>query len=489
MKKKTHLLMPLIFAGGEEPGYYVDQTGGNDANGGESSGDAWKTIAKVNGVAFNPGDNIFFKRGETWAEELVVPSSGTSGNQIVFGAYDYGARPIIDGGGARGNCIDVDAQDYITIQDIEVKDSTTINLDGNGDTLNLILKRVKSTGGTATGIWFDTGGGEIIDCEIGTAGAWSLVINTSGAYIIRNTNITAGLYGMLLRGSSTGTAEGCTITGVTGEFGFSIGGTGGWTLTNCVAHTCAHASMVGFRLGDSATHNYIDCVAYGMGGDGFDNRGDGTMICTRCLAYNNGTLGSENSGDGYTSHIAGGSLVLNYCIAYGNTKSGVAVAGGDLTAYNCTFYANNDEAGVGWVSNLGIGVSTVDGTVTIRNCITQGHEFEVYVHDTAVPGITLDFDYNCFYDSEGGDAFHYDGTDYNWADWKTQSGGDANSLNENPFMVAPATDNFHLQGKSPCRDVGTDVGLTEDFDEVTVPQETNPAIGAYEPDLTQSWPG
>ena len=50
----------------------------------------------------------------------------------------------------------------------------------------------------------------------------------------------------------------------------------------------------------------------------------------------------------------------------------------------------------------------------------------------------------------------------------------------NPLWINSAGSNFHLQSGSPCRNVGTDVSLTRDYDGVTVPQETNPAIGAYE---------
>jgi len=77
--------------------YYVDATNGSDKNSGTSPPNAWKTIAKVNNSSFNPGDFILFKRGEEWREELIVPSSGSSGNPIIFGAYGSGDMPIING--------------------------------------------------------------------------------------------------------------------------------------------------------------------------------------------------------------------------------------------------------------------------------------------------------------------------------------------------------------------------------------------------------
>jgi len=90
------VLSTLLLAGnGWSATYYVDQTGGNDANNGLSTGSAWKTIAKVNALDFAPGDSILFKRGETWREHLAVPSSGSAGNPITIGAYGAGIKPII----------------------------------------------------------------------------------------------------------------------------------------------------------------------------------------------------------------------------------------------------------------------------------------------------------------------------------------------------------------------------------------------------------
>src|SRR4030042_5645945 len=75
--------------------YYIDATGGNDGWSGTTQSTPWKTISKVNSATFNPGDQILFKRGETWREQLNVPSSGTEGKPITFGAYGSGEKPKI----------------------------------------------------------------------------------------------------------------------------------------------------------------------------------------------------------------------------------------------------------------------------------------------------------------------------------------------------------------------------------------------------------
>lgn len=77
--------------------YYVDVAGGSDGNDGLSQATAWKTVAKVNGSTFSPGDQILFGRGGVWNESLVPPSSGTSGNPIIFDAYGTGEAPTLTG--------------------------------------------------------------------------------------------------------------------------------------------------------------------------------------------------------------------------------------------------------------------------------------------------------------------------------------------------------------------------------------------------------
>lgn len=94
------LVLAWAFAGGASSWaatYYVDATGGSDTNDGLTQGSAWKTVTKVNGSTFQPGDQILFQRGGVWNESLVPPSSGTSGNPIIFDAYGAGEAPTLTG--------------------------------------------------------------------------------------------------------------------------------------------------------------------------------------------------------------------------------------------------------------------------------------------------------------------------------------------------------------------------------------------------------
>jgi len=88
------IAMAGIPAGGAT--YYVDPNG-SDTNDGLTQASAWKTVAKANASTFAAGDQILFKRGGVWNESLVPPSSGSSGNPIVFDAYGVGEAPTLTG--------------------------------------------------------------------------------------------------------------------------------------------------------------------------------------------------------------------------------------------------------------------------------------------------------------------------------------------------------------------------------------------------------
>jgi hypothetical protein len=81
----------------EQGGTYYVSNAGSDQNDGQTPATAWKTISKVNSTYFEPGNSIYFKRGDTWREQLTIPSSGAAGNPITFGAYGQGPQPRIAG--------------------------------------------------------------------------------------------------------------------------------------------------------------------------------------------------------------------------------------------------------------------------------------------------------------------------------------------------------------------------------------------------------
>ena len=96
--KRTLLLFLFIhfFSSNFAATYYVSNSG-NDSNSGLATTLAWKTLSKVNASIFNAGDQILFRKGDSFYGTITVKNSGTAGSPIIYGAYGTGANPVISG--------------------------------------------------------------------------------------------------------------------------------------------------------------------------------------------------------------------------------------------------------------------------------------------------------------------------------------------------------------------------------------------------------
>lgn len=88
MKKIIWVLLISFVSTADAATYYVSQSTGKDTNTGLSHAQAWKTIAKVNGVTFATGDDVYFLAGDTWSgTQLQIDWAGTSNNRAILGSY------------------------------------------------------------------------------------------------------------------------------------------------------------------------------------------------------------------------------------------------------------------------------------------------------------------------------------------------------------------------------------------------------------------
>ncbi len=90
----------LQFAFADSTQYYVDATGGSDANDGLSPATAWQTLAHVDSQTLLQGDTIALKCGESWTGSLSSLESGSLGLPITVNSYgtcDGTNKPIIQG--------------------------------------------------------------------------------------------------------------------------------------------------------------------------------------------------------------------------------------------------------------------------------------------------------------------------------------------------------------------------------------------------------
>lgn len=99
MKKFISLMVVMLAMPCAAVNYYVSSSGGNDANNGTSAATPWQTFGGVgnhiNAGTFSAGDVIYLKRGDTWNEQLIPPSSGSPESPIRFDAYGTGPAPVI----------------------------------------------------------------------------------------------------------------------------------------------------------------------------------------------------------------------------------------------------------------------------------------------------------------------------------------------------------------------------------------------------------
>lgn len=93
--------------------YYIDFTGGLDANTGLTASTAWKTLAKWSS-AF-PGDTVLFKRGETWTGGMSITKSN-----MTFAAYGTGALPVIQQTDSGLVTIYIASQNHLTFRNLKI---------------------------------------------------------------------------------------------------------------------------------------------------------------------------------------------------------------------------------------------------------------------------------------------------------------------------------------------------------------------------------
>ena len=68
--------------------YYVSSSMGNDGNTGTSPDSPWQSTVPLSNVELQPGDAVFFKRGDIWREMLF----STPG--VTYSAYGEGPKPV-----------------------------------------------------------------------------------------------------------------------------------------------------------------------------------------------------------------------------------------------------------------------------------------------------------------------------------------------------------------------------------------------------------
>jgi hypothetical protein len=476
--------------------YYVDAARGDDKNNGLTQTSAWKTIAKVNTSRFQPGDQILFNRGEIWRETLLVPTSGTPGKPIVFGAYGSVNKPTIVG-----------------------SDAVTSWKNIGGNVWNAIVTTEPKV------VWFNGTAGtkKASKSKLVSSDDWCWAGNTLSVYsAITPSNIEAASRTNSASANGKGYLKFSNLNFVNGG-----NGSGGGTLVlgsgsseievaSCdffQANTC-HIGIWGTASGTYKIFN----SSFGYSGLGHfigaGNAIDVTTITNPLVIVEKNTFThvGDWAGSGYHDHgiyFKGGRLIWRYNYQHnGGVETGASVKISSWKSGSaqdgCEIYYNIFSAGDGaqsWgvlseagsghkiYNNVFYGVGTgvwqsgpngsyvAGGSgITVKNNIfhTTSHRF---IKATATTNLISD--YNLFYNGPTA-PLQWGNSTYSVPDWKTTTRQDTHSMTINPDFVEPSQGNFTLQPSSPCIDAGTDVGLKRDFNNVPVPQRNGLDIGTFE---------
>lgn len=113
--------------------FYIDSISGDDGNSGTSENDPWKTPAKVSSMTFQPGDQIYFKRGSSYSDCVTIRGNGTADNPITIGAYGSGDAPTFtnaDRNNQNGNAMQIRG-DFHIVEDLHFHHTAAAPLDAS----------------------------------------------------------------------------------------------------------------------------------------------------------------------------------------------------------------------------------------------------------------------------------------------------------------------------------------------------------------------
>jgi uncharacterized protein YjdB len=304
--------------------YYVDSVGGDDANAGTASGSAWKTLSKVNGTVFQPGDKILFKADGVWTGTLSPQGSGSEGNPITIDKYGEGRKPLIAGAGAAA-AVYFNNQEQWEVRNLEITNNAAtkavrrgIHVDGTSGGYsnprvfkhflfeNLEIHNVKGDPGTD----YAHNGGIIVWGTNWDYHVSDVVVNNSKIYSVDSVGIY--IYGAQKKYSSGFKVTNNVIYDVGADGAFILDTTNGVIENNIVYDTHVRASGYHVPLWVFSTKDAViqnnEVYNTAPGGDAMaydaDYKSDGTIIQYNyshnnaggfVLAVNNGTVASNTN--------------------------------------------------------------------------------------------------------------------------------------------------------------------------------------------------
>jgi hypothetical protein len=507
--------------------FYVSNTGSDVADG-LTPATAWQTISKVNASTFNPGSSILFNKGDTWREELIIPSSGISSSYITFGSYGTGNAPQILG----SSLVTAWTSDGSNVWHSTTTVSNPYALTYNGNVY------FKETSGLIT--W----GKVKVANRAALVSEYQWEWESNHIYIYSPTDpntrysgveVTQRAIGISLNSKSYITIDGLEVAyanaGGIDEGIFPFVNLTGLIVKNCnIHHTGIKSSAAGYGLGlahsnmliqnniihDSGRRNISlnlyaaniqvssiivenNTLYRGFHTTGVDIETDGAGTLDNLIIRNNLIYDDiTETLDGVESHgadgifIGGGTGLTNIYIYNNLVKNTTKFAleinySQSVYVYNNTFYGVNPnvpEFGLGLVGLLNSANCTFKNNILYNNASSVGGTRHYACLVLSGAGNTMTSDYNLFYNTDATQRMFYwkiwqnDYTVSQWATYKSTSSQDAHSPTPaDPLFTASSV--YTLQSHSPAAGVGVVINdYTTDYNGVAI--SSTPNLGAFQ---------
>jgi Right handed beta helix region len=345
--------------------YYVSSIG-NDANNGTSANTPWQTLAQVTRAAFNPGDQILFRCGDTFPGQLAVKSSGSPGNPITFSSYNPGTGtctlPVLSGATGQTTWLQaavlVKDQDNLSFSNLHISNNNT-NIAG-ASLNNVFGIQVVATGQAGRNLSYYRFQNLLVD-QVTTYGwngnldaiytAGISVMNTSTNYpisdvVVSNSTFTNnGRYGAIFADNST-VANYDITNPILGVQNVSV-------LNN----TCTNnggSCFMGQRIqnlliqGNSIVNSGAAKPINTTAAVNMFNRGSGAWFVgsQHVAVESNYVSGSFGPDDSSNIHVdaANTDVVIEYNTYYGDAGAGFEVLGGNHhVIYRFNYSANDGQ--------------------------------------------------------------------------------------------------------------------------------------------------
>ena len=417
--------------------YYVSPSG-HDSNPGTSS-KPWRTIQHAADIML-AGDTVYIKEG-TYNERIIPQNSGSTGNYIIYSAYQ-GDKVTIEGKGITlpewGGLFEIQNKSYIKVSGLRIinagpyDNSAGILVYDNSSHVTIEKNYTYNTTSSGIGVWESKNiiidGNEVeLACNDGEQECITVAITDT--FEIKNNHIHTG-------GPGTIGGEGIDA---------KDGSSNGKIYNNHVHHT----NRLGIYIDAWDKHTYnievFKNIVHDCGGDGMCVVSEAGGLLENVRIYNNIAYHNKWCGFGF-GH-------------YGEPVSSRPLK--DIEVINNTFYNNGEED---WTGGIYIESQDAENIVIRNNIISQNLTYQIQAEE-GVPVQNFTIDHNLIDGYRGYEGEIY-GVDY---------------VEGDPKFVNPAGANFHLQENSPAIDSGSSVDApSDDYKGNQRPIGSGYDIGAYE---------